>query len=446
MGPKTDSTAPAISLNLIRTRFLLKTIPREARAIIRRLADCETRSRHSQILALLSIVRDDLDYNWSYREIGTIFNVNKETVHRICSDVIKDIEHDTDRSPILQPDEEADVMAYITDSFQRGSPVSPKQIRAYVADAFGNQVSSSWTWQLAKLHEKALQRATAYLQENIRMEISKEITRTHARNLERYVKDVSTELIFNLDEGGCQEWSDRKTRDAIIPLQKRPCGIEYAASRKEKCVSCITTVLMGGDALILLLVIHRKTIDAAVWEKGWRDGQDFMIRSNNMSYVARPIFTKYVTGVNLPYFAATGESLHLQDFTGVLLCDNCSPHIDESIKQLLADNNIRLVTFTPQTSHLFQPLDFVTFSAFKCEKRKIHVGQPVGSQVWEITKLMRALKCATDSTNNRAAFRRAGLTVNLRIFHPVASIDSRKLNAIIDSSTLPDSFEGDGDR
>jgi hypothetical protein len=93
---------------------------------------------------------------------------------------------------------------------------------------------------------------------------------------------------------------------------------------------------------------------------------------------------------------------------------------------------------------LFQPLDLVTFAAFKREKREVDVERSVGSQVWEITKLMRALERATDSTNNRAAFRGAGLTVNLRIFPPVASVGSRKVNGIIDSSTLPDNSEGDG--
>jgi hypothetical protein len=132
-----------------------------------------------------------------------------------------------------------------------------------------------------------------------------------------------------------------------------------------------------------------------------------MIRSNDTSYVTRPIFTESVTNVILPYFVATRESLHLQDFAGVLLYDNCSSHIDEGIRQLLVDNNIRLVTFPPHTSHLFQPLDLVTFAAFKREKRKVHVGRPVGLQVWEITKLMKALERATDSTNNRAAFRQA---------------------------------------
>jgi hypothetical protein len=332
MGPKTDPRASGILLDLIRTRLLLKTNPREARAVIRRLADYETPSRNSQILALLSIVRDDLGYKWSYREIETIFNVNKGIVHRIRSDAIKDIEHDIGRPPILQSDEETNVIAYITDSFQRGSPVSPKQIRAYVADAFGKQVSSSWTWRFVKRHEETLQRATEYPRENTCMEVSKEIARTHIRNLEQCVKEVSTELILNVDEVSCQELSDREKRDVIIPHQERPCRIEYAVSRKEKRITCITTISMAGDALMPLLAAHRRTIDAAVWEKAWRDGQDFMIRSNDTSYVTRPIFTKHMTSVILPYFAATRESLHLQDFTGVLLCDNCSSHISEGIK------------------------------------------------------------------------------------------------------------------
>jgi hypothetical protein len=87
--------------------------------------------------------------------------------------------------------------------------------------------------------------------------------------------------------------------------------IEYAVSCKEKHITCIATISMASDALMPLLVIHRRTIDAAVWEEGWRDGQDFMIRSNDTSYVTRPIFTEYVTSMILLYFAATRENLQL---------------------------------------------------------------------------------------------------------------------------------------
>jgi hypothetical protein len=75
--------------------------------------------------------------------------------------------------------------------------------------------------------------------------------------------------------------------------------------RKEKCLICITTISMAGDALMPLWVILRKTIDNAVWEDGRRDGQDFMIRSNDRASVTSSVFTEYLTGVTIPSFGTT---------------------------------------------------------------------------------------------------------------------------------------------
>jgi hypothetical protein len=174
------------------------------------------------------------------------------------------------------------------------------------------------------------------------------------------------------------------------------------------------TISMAGDVLMSLLLIHWKTVDDAVWEDGWRDGQDFLIPSNDTSYVTRPIFKESIRDV-LKYFNTARETMHLENFAGVLLCDNCSLHIDEEVMAMLARENIRLITFPPHTSHLFQPLDLGIFAAFKREKRKIHVTHPEGPQAWQIAKLMKALEHATDSSNNRAAFKRAGLRINPQV-------------------------------
>jgi hypothetical protein len=139
---------------------------------------------------------------------------------------------------------------------------------------------------------------------------------------------------------------------------------------------------MAGNVLMPLLVIHRKTVDDAVWEDGWRDGQDFLIRSNDTSYVTHQIFEEYLRDAVLKYFKTTRETMHLENFASVLLCDSCSSHIDEEVMAMLARENIRLMTFPPHTSHLFHPLDLVPFAAFKREKREIHVTYPEGSQAW----------------------------------------------------------------
>jgi hypothetical protein len=110
---------------------------------------------------------------------------------------------------------------------------------------------------------------------------------------------------------------------------------------------------MTGDVLMPLLVIHRKTVDDAVWEDGWRDGHDFLIRSNDTSYVTRPIFEEYIREVVLKYFSTTREMVHLENFVGVLLCDNCSSHTDEESVAILTRENIWLILF-----HLTHPICF----------------------------------------------------------------------------------------
>jgi hypothetical protein len=122
-----------------------------------------------------------------------------------------------------------------------------------------------------------------------------------------------------------------------------------------------------------LLVIHCKTIDQAVWESGWRDGQDFLIRSNNTSYVIRDILKQYLTIVFLKSVETVRESLDFHDFPAVLLCDNSSSHIDDEITRLRASHTFKLLTFPPYTSHMFQSLDLVTCGVLKHEKREIQV-------------------------------------------------------------------------
>jgi hypothetical protein len=83
------------------------------------------------------------------------------------------------------------------------------------------------------------------------------------------------------------------------------------------------------------------------------DGQDLIIRANDTSYMTRPIFEEYIRDVVLKDFNATRETMHLELFAGVLLCDNCFSHIDEEVMAMLARENIRLITFPPHTPICF---------------------------------------------------------------------------------------------
>jgi hypothetical protein len=406
--------------------------------VCRRLSDFPNPSRNAQVFALASIIQDELQMKWSLAQIGSIFDIHKGTVHRIRSQGTKDYEASIGHPTLLSSNEEVQVIQQVRTSFASGCPLSPKQLREYVRESFAKHASRGWVWHFVRRHSGELDHAKAYPQEDARMNITKETARIHIANLINYVKDVPTELVFNIDEVGSQEWADRKPRSVIIPHQERPRKIHYSVRRSQKRISCIAAISMAGDTLMPLLIIHRKTVDQAVWEEGWRNGQDFLLRCNDTSYVTRDIFKDYLTEVFLKYVGTVRASMNLGDSPAVLLCDNCTAHIDEEIKILLTQNNIRLLTFPPHTSHLFQPLDLVTFSVFKREHNDLRVKLPKGSQVWRITKLMKALERATDSSTNRAAFKRAGLVINPAVFPPVAMVKREELLALVAESQLAD--------
>jgi hypothetical protein len=73
--------------------------PREARAVVRRLAEYEKPSRKSQILALLTILRDELQSDWSYRAISSVLIMTKRIVSRIRSDAMREMKYETGRPP-----------------------------------------------------------------------------------------------------------------------------------------------------------------------------------------------------------------------------------------------------------------------------------------------------------------------------------------------------------
>jgi hypothetical protein len=129
---------------------------------------------------------------------------------------------------------------------------------------------------------------------------------------------------------------------------------------------------MGSDLLIPFLVIHRHTIDRAVWEEGWRNSADFVSRQNDSPYVTQDIFDNY-------------------------------------IQTVLSRGSL------------------VLFGGFKQKKGIVVLKRPRGSRAYQITKIVHALKLAVVSSNNRAAFRWADIVANLHIVTPVAWVQEGKL-------------------
>jgi hypothetical protein len=53
----------------------------------------------------------------------------------------------------------------------------------------------------------------------------------------------------------------------------------------------------------------------------------------------------------------------------VLLMDNCSVHVTPEIFRLLGENHIKIVTFAPHPTNIFQALNLSFFGVFKTKEK-----------------------------------------------------------------------------
>jgi hypothetical protein len=134
--------------------------------VSRRLCDFPTLSRNAQVFALTSIIQDELHEKWSLAQIGSIFNINKGTVHRIRAQGTVDYETCIRHPAPLSPNDEDRVIEQIRTSFDGGKPLPPKQLREYVRETFAKRASRGCIWHFVQRHPEDREHAKAYPQEN----------------------------------------------------------------------------------------------------------------------------------------------------------------------------------------------------------------------------------------------------------------------------------------
>ena len=366
------------------------------------------KSRMEQAVRVFKIAKE-MELQVSIRGIAKALSVDNGDLSR---NLAKTSFHSQGRPQILTQEEEEELILFIQLKAEAHKPCSPKVLQNYISEQFGKTVSRSWYLNFIERHEDKVCSAIAYPQESTRIRLTREAAIKHIKNIRKYVVDAPTELIFNLDEVGCQQWADKKPCHCIIPNELKGQRVEYEVDRSEKRFTVIATISMSGDVLTPLMVTHRKTIDKNVIESGIREGEDLILKSQQNSFVTQEIFTDYIRNVFIPYVDNIRQNQLYVDKPAVFLCDNCASHFDENLLRELARKNIRFVTFPPHSSHLFQPLDLVTFGVFKNHLRSVTSRYEKGSQLDRISRLLKAIEMATISENNRHAFARAGLEIN----------------------------------
>ena len=408
---KNDGKTPASPLDwgILFSRMRLEYGIIETRAIISSMKLKKVETRNEQIVAFAHVMKENNNVLPSYGVMSKIFDVNKGKIHKIISRTRNQKNNPPHRPTLISPDQENTLIQLIKQRASEHNPFTPGDLRKTIMSMFQIPVSPSWAQSFLSRHYTELCITKGTYQENKRLSVPKQVAMKHIENLHKYVEGVCTELIFNLDEVGSQEWADKRAKRVIIPIEDKSKPALIGLNRNEKRLTICQIISMSGDTLMPLIISHRSTIDQEVWDSGIRDMEDAMFRSSSSSYITREIFVEYIRKVLFTYINKIREDPIYTNEVAVLLCDNLSAHIDNELKEELARMNIRLVTFPPHTSHIFQMLDLVIFGAFKAYKSGIKTKFAKGSQVDIFIKNLKALELATNSFNNRSAFLAAGI-------------------------------------
>jgi hypothetical protein len=81
-----------------------------------------------------------------------------------------------------------------------------------------------------------------------------------------------------------------------------------------------------------------------------------------------------------------------------LLMDNCCAHLGAETIRLLTDKNVKVITFPPHTSGIFQMLDLVFFGMFKHVERRLSEDSTLPIMQDHARRMLRAFESAAVSS------------------------------------------------
>jgi hypothetical protein len=125
-------------------------------------------------------------------------------------------------------------------------------------------------------------------------------------------------------------------------------------------------------------------------------------------YVNAEIFVDYIKTVFLPNLAEPRNLDALAEEDAVLSMDNCPSHVTREVIGILTEARVRVITFAPHTTQIFQILDLTLFGVLKHQPRYDLPFDDEAAAVKFIMKVYRDFKKTMVEPNIWAAFQAIG--------------------------------------
>ena len=267
----------------------------------------------------------------------------------------------------LDDEIERGILLWIQENAAKSKAVTAAEIREHISVRHQLSVTRGWINSFLERHSGALCKVKRTPQEAQRLEVPRCFLEETIRCITTYVAGRATELVFNLDEVGISDWEDRKPKKVIVPQSMRGQTIHHKLNRGLKHVSVIACVSAAGESLTPYIVTSQDSpaVREHLKKRGVRFGTDFILKPCQKPYINAQIFEEYIRTVFLPNLNELRSLEQFAEEDAVLLMDNCPSHVGEVILTLLRDARVRVITWPPHTTQIFQQLDISLFGVLK---------------------------------------------------------------------------------
>jgi hypothetical protein len=136
-------------------------------------------------------------------------------------------------------------------------------------------------------------------------------------------------------------------------------------------ISVIACVSAAGESLLPYIVTpqNSSTVQEHLKKQGIRFGRDFTLKFDQKPYVNAGIFLDDIRTVFLPYVDTLRAMAAFAQEVAVSLMDNYSAHVSDDVIRILTEAMVRIITFAPHTTQVFQVLDLTLFGIVEWRPR-----------------------------------------------------------------------------
>jgi hypothetical protein len=174
-------------------------------------------------------------------------------------------------------------------------------------------------------------------------------------------------------------------------------------------------VSAAGESLMLYIITSQNSpaVQEQLRQHDVDLGSDFILKSNHRPYVNADIFLEYVRTVFLRYLVCLRGPGAFAAEEAALLMGNCPAHVADDVICFLTEARVRVITFAPHTTHIFQILDLTLFAVLKRRPRYELPFETDNTTVKFLMNVYHDFKQTMVPSNLRGAFHALGLDYDI---------------------------------